>query len=285
MIEASPQRAEPLDTGSPVALSTTAGAGPHGRMPATLVVLLSVAGCLFLPDRSVENRGREPLRVESVNVAEGDTDVPLDVSIEIRFNQPLDPASLEDASMQLGSGSLRSLADVRFDALTRTLVFDPRSDLRPGLWYEFTMDAFPLSIMGTAYLDEPLQIRFGTGTETGATPAVPRPAVDFETKVWPVIGAGGCGCHSEASRAMGFVIPADPDAFLSGSVATPSREWPGWRIVDPGQHARSYLIYKLLGDERLGMPTIMGETMPPGAPLPMQDIETIRDWIEQGAGS
>jgi hypothetical protein len=240
------------------------------------------AGCLFLPDESVENRGREPLRIESVNVAEGETGLPLNVTIDVRFNQPLDPSSLDRASLSLSSGELDVAADVRFDALTRTLSFDPRSELRPDLYYEFEMDGFPLSIMGTSYQGEPLRIRFRTGT--GTVPELPQRGVDFGADVWPIIGEGGCGCHGESARAMEFVVHDEPDEFLARSVGTESREWPGWLIVDPGRHESSYLLFKLLGDERLGMPTIMGEVMPPGEPLSPEEIALVKDWIEQGAG-
>jgi hypothetical protein len=256
-------------------------------MNPTRIALLGIslaagaAGCLMLPDQAVENRGRQPLEVESINVSEGQRSVPLDTSIEIRFNQPLDPASLDDADTSLTSGSLTAPSDLRYDALRRALVLDPRSNLRETLWYTLSMEKFPLSIMGTAYLGDPLEIRFKTGIET-SSPA-PRPGVTFEDDVWPLLS--GCSCHDQESRYMDYVVIYDePSDFLEHSVSTPSREWRDWLIVDPGHHESSYLIYKLLGDERLGMPTIMGEVMPPGTPLPYEDLETIRDWIEQGAG-
>lgn len=243
----------------------------------------ALMGCLILPDTAVENRGREPLEVVSINVEDGQRDVPLDLTIELMFNQPLDPQSLDDASMSLTSGSLRYTANVRYDALRRTLVFDPRATLREDLWYTFEMDGFPLSIMGTAYLGEPIETRFRTGTTT--SPSSPRPGVGFESDVWPLLR--GCACHDQETRLMDYVILYDtPATFLESAVSTPSREWRDWLVIDPGHHDSSYLIYKLLGDDRLGLPTIMGETMPPPPypPMPMEELETIRDWIEQGAG-
>lgn len=277
-----------------VAFITTSKRTPNPSRPGTTrtggtvawlsaVAMAMACGCLFTPDRSVENRDREPLRVLSVNVQDEETDVPRNRTIEVTFNQPLDPQSLDDAKMKLASGSLRVSADVRHDALTRTLQFDPRSDLRSDLWYEFSMDGFPLSIMGTQYVNDPLEIRFRTGDGTEEDPPAPTRVV-FQEDVWPIIGAGGCACHNETSRAMEFVIHDDPESFLVGSVATGSREWPGWQVIEPGRHDSSYLIYKLLGDERLGLPTIMGDRMPPVGPaLSMDEIRIIRDWIEQGA--
>ena len=250
------------------------------RNPAAPLHSHALAGCLYLPEESVENRTRTPLAIESVSIGDGQTNVPANASIEVRFNQPLDPMSLGDASMRLASGDLFVPADVRYDALTRTLVLDPRSDLRDGLWYTFTMDGFPLSIMGTACTGDTLEVRFRAGSST--IPPLTRPAVDFEDDVWPILRS--CSCHTEETPFMEYVI-AYPSAgeFLEASVGTPSHEWHGWLVVEPGRHETSYIIYKMLGDERLGMPTIMGESMPPRSPLPMEYVETIRDWIEQGA--
>jgi hypothetical protein len=251
------------------------------RLPAVIAAATTLSGCLYLPERSVENRGREPLAVERLSVEDGAIDLPVDMNVEVTFNQPLDPESLGDASWSLTSGELSWTADVRYDALTRTLSIDPRASLRPDLWYTFGMDAFPLSIMGTAYEGEPVEVRFRTGT--GTSPPPPTTTVSFADDVWPLLR--GCACHDEESRFMDYVILYDdPATFVERSVATPSREWRSWLVVDPGHHESSYLVYKLLGDERLGLPTIMGDAMPPGAPMPIEDIETVRDWIEQGAG-
>jgi hypothetical protein len=254
----------------------------HERTPLrTALLAAALPACLYLPEHSVENQNRESLLVSSVSVEEGQTGVPRNASIQVTFNQPLDPASLSDARMSLTSGALSTAANVRYDALSRTLIYDPRWDLRAELWYTFTIEAFPLSIMGTSYRGEDVEIRFRTGTDT--VPETTRPAVTFEEDVWPILS--GCFCHDEETRFMDYVIVyPTPDEFLEHSVSTASREWNDWLVVDPGHHESSYLLYKLLGDERLGMPTIMGEVMPPGAPLPVEDLETVRDWIEQGAG-
>ncbi|MBW2262885.1 MAG: Ig-like domain-containing protein [Deltaproteobacteria bacterium] len=254
---------------------------PERNLLFTALIAAALPACLYLPEQSVENKGREPLLVTSINVEEGETGLPRNVSIEVTFNQPLDPASLSEADMSLTSGALSSAANIRYDALSRTLIYDPRYDLREDLWYTFAIETFPLSIMGTVYGGDPVQVRFRTGTDT--SPVSPRPGVAFEDDVWPILS--GCSCHDVETRFMDYVIVYDaPEEFLERSVSTPSREWNDWLVVDPGHHESSYILYKLLGDDRLGMPTIMGEVMPPGAPLPMQDLETIRDWIEQGAG-
>ncbi len=246
-----------------------------------LLVVALCPACLIRPEGTPLSRNGEPLRVLGVTPADGETGVDLLGSVEIRFSQPLDPASLDRTKVKLSSGSLSWSVDVRYDAIERTIVVDPRSQLRPDLWYDLEMDGFPLSIMGTEYLGEPVSTSFRTGTI--ATPEPLQPSVSFEEDVWPILQV--CACHGQESPYMDFVVLEDtPDGFLAGSVATPSREWPGWLVIDPGHHETSYLVYKLVGDDRLGLPTIMGDSMPPGAPMSMEDIEIVRDWIEMGAG-
>jgi hypothetical protein len=50
------------------------------------------------------------------------------------------------------------------------------------------------------------------------------------------------------------------------------------RLVEEGDPATSYLVYKMLGD-----PHVWGEVMPPEGPLPVGQIGLVSDWILAGA--
>jgi hypothetical protein len=64
-------------------------------------------------------------------------------------------------------------------------------------------------------------------------------------------------------------------------VGVPSQEVPERFRVTAGNAAESYLYMKLAGD-----PRILGERMPfGGAPLPAEQLEAIRLWIENGAAN
>jgi len=265
--------------------------GAPPGFPLLLLALLTLiaTACLVLESDPVEQMDRPPLALAGSNISEGQEDVPRDTRVELVFNQPLDPATLAGAELKLESGGLTVGGKRDYDLLARKVVFTPPGNLRRNLWYRFKLTKAPLSIMGTRAEENEISILFKTGEQTG-TPRPPSPAaVDFAGELFPLF-ASSCGaCHGPFNPMMGARFAYDtPEEFLAGAVATGSKEWKGWRIVDPGRHETSYLMYKLLGDDRLGLPTVTGATMPPppdNDPLPLEAIEKVRDWIEQGAGS
>lgn len=246
----------------------------------------TLSSCLELPDRPVEQLDRPALIATGSNIQDLQENVPRDVHVELSFNQPLDPLSLEDTDISLESGELTVGGRTKYDLLRRTITFEPSNSLRGNLWYKFILKNPPYSIMGTASRQDEINILFRTGEELSQEePPEPAP-VDFETEIYPAFTAN-CTCHSRVNPLLDaqFVF-GTPEEFLHGAVATGSKEWKSWQIISPGSHERSYLMYKLLGDERLGLPTITGERMPPPptAALAMDTIETVKVWIEQGAG-
>ena len=250
------------------------------------VAIASLSSCLKLPDSPVEQLDRPPLVVMGSNIEDLQENVPRDVRIELSFNQPLDPLSLERTDISIKSGELTVGGRTKYDLLRRTLTFEPSSNLRGNLWYKFVLKNPPYSIMGTASRQEEINMLFRTGEElSGEYPPAPAP-VDFESEIYPAFTAN-CACHSQVNPLLDVqFIFNTPEEFLHGAVATDSKEWQNWQIISPGSHEKSYLMYKLLGDERLGLPTITGERMPPPplAALAEDTIETVKNWIEQGAG-
>jgi hypothetical protein len=64
-------------------------------------------------------------------------------------------------------------------------------------------------------------------------------------------------------------------------VQIPSMEMPTMRRVEPGDPDRSYLYHKITGTQAdVGG---SGDPMPKGGRLSDAEIQTIRDWIAQGA--
>ena len=62
------------------------------------------------------------------------------------------------------------------------------------------------------------------------------------------------------------------------TVGVDSNELSGFKRVDPGNAADSYLYMKLAGD-----PRIVGERMPFGGMLTTAEIEAVKQWIDAGA--
>ena len=87
------------------------------------------------------------------------------------------------------------------------------------------------------------------------------------------------GCHSSGSASGGLVL-ASGQAF-SNLVNVPSTGVPSLDRVEPGDPERSYLIKKLRGDA-----DISGSRMPQGGPpLSSNQIDSIIQWIENGASN
>ena len=83
-------------------------------------------------------------------------------------------------------------------------------------------------------------------------------------------------CHVGAGAPQGLRLD-ELNAF-GDLVNVPSREVPALLRVEPFDPDRSYLVQKIEGT------AAVGAQMPPGGPpLPVEDIQLIRDWIADGA--
>lgn len=107
-----------------------------------------------------------------------------------------------------------------------------------------------------------------------ADPTQPMDTVHFSSEVLPIFEAHCWVCHPP----MGNGMDLSPTNAYNELVNVTSANWaPAMRVV-PGDPEASVLWNKVTFSEvyGLGMP-------PSGAALTMQDLETIRIWIEQGA--
>ena len=83
------------------------------------------------------------------------------------------------------------------------------------------------------------------------------------------------GCHSGEQPAAGLSLEGD---FATRIVGVDSGQRPDFKLVDPGNPNKSYLLIKVRGDDE-----IISQQMPPGAPLSAEQVEIIRAWIASGA--
>ena len=83
------------------------------------------------------------------------------------------------------------------------------------------------------------------------------------------------GCHSGGEPQAGLSLEGD---FAARIVGVTSGQRPDFKLVDPGNPDGSYLLIKVRGDDE-----IVSQQMPPGAPLPAEQVEIIRAWIAAGA--
>lgn len=86
-------------------------------------------------------------------------------------------------------------------------------------------------------------------------------------------------CHRGASAPFGLDFTAGQT--LGNVVGVASAERPDFDRVEPRNPTDSYVYMKVAGDLRIG-----GDPMPPqnlAPPLTAQQLELLRQWIEQGA--
>ncbi|MCY4604041.1 MAG: hypothetical protein OXE49_07400 [Gemmatimonadetes bacterium] len=83
------------------------------------------------------------------------------------------------------------------------------------------------------------------------------------------------GCHSGGEPAADLSLEGD---FAARIVGVDSGQRPDFKLVDPGNPNKSYLLIKVRGDDE-----IISQQMPPGNPLPAEQVEIIRAWIASGA--
>ena len=83
------------------------------------------------------------------------------------------------------------------------------------------------------------------------------------------------GCHSGGEPAADLSLEGD---FASRIVGVDSGQRPDFKLVDPGNPNKSYLLIKVRGDDEM-----VSRQMPPGSPLSAEQVEIIRAWIASGA--
>jgi hypothetical protein len=84
-------------------------------------------------------------------------------------------------------------------------------------------------------------------------------------------------CKSCHGGAGGFGFDDDKNSFFEATLNMPSNDRSDESYIVPFEPDASYLFRKLTGEN------ISGGIMPTSGPLPAEDVELIRKWIEQGA--
>jgi hypothetical protein len=100
----------------------------------------------------------------------------------------------------------------------------------------------------------------------------------MDTDVQPLLNSNCTSCHSGSSPSFGLDWSSG-NAWDSSYLVNSSHN-SSYNIVEPGDADNSWMIIKLEGDQGSGN----GDQMPKGGtPLSKADIDTIRDWIDDGA--
>lgn len=234
-----------------------------------------VASCTYAGGAPGDRESALALRFERSLPVAGARDVPLDATFDLYFSGPLAPEAEREGSVALRSGLVHSSLRLRVDLLENRLRARPDVLLRPNLDYTLEVQT-ELPALDGSRLVQPVRLIFTTGIgRTPPTIAAPAPQATALQPLW----AARCvdGCHATTGPRAGLDL-SSPASALRDLRGVRSAQL-GLQRVAPGDHARSYLLRKLLpGAPRRGLP------MPPtGAPLERDEMRRIADWIDGGA--
>lgn len=115
----------------------------------------------------------------------------------------------------------------------------------------------------------------GGGMEDRGGPVKSDPS--FADDIYPIFESGGCnsvGCHGSGEG--GLYTRTVQEAYTNlVNVTSPNS---GEVLVIPGDDNASYLVKKLENRQSVGLLMPFG-----GPPLPVNDIQNVRNWIKRGA--
>ena len=271
----------------------------------------------------------DPAADVNYNTPTPDCPVPTDVAIELRFDRFLLPGGALTQGIYLYSGNPPAngvALSVAYDLIERVLVLHPARDLHPNTLYTVEIPPSTKLSQGVWAFDHapleagavPLRFSFSTGSGPSVHPAEVVPAPDTCDTIAQGALSTCAGCHVttpadgstpklsppmglDLSSARGLYYTAvshvahqteTADSIASVGVQTPVRFGEQMNIVDPGNPATSYLLYKLLQKPenfRLGpdeatctipyhSPVAEGGCTPPDP----AEINRLREWFVHG---
>ena len=91
--------------------------------------------------------------------------------------------------------------------------------------------------------------------------------VDFSRDVKPILKSNCYGCHGPSQQMNNFRLDRRRDAMRGGTIV----------MIAPGSSQSSHLYLRLISEDHIGAP------MPPTGTLPKEQVEIIKNWIDQGA--
>ncbi|MDY0002922.1 MAG: hypothetical protein RBU30_16605 [Polyangia bacterium] len=242
---------------------------------------LFFAGCLFPSDRdSFGDQHPPPLVPLATSPRSGEERVSRNQTIRFFFDGRVHPDSLGTQTLALTTGSSVIRCSRRVDLLDCSADLLPQDTLRPSLLYRAI--ARDLRSVAGGAQSEPVELLFVTGDATSTAPAAPAPELGL--LVAEVFAPRCASCHSGYQPPSGLDLSTEA-AARETLLGRESLYQPGVRLVSPGRHAASYLLWKLLA-----LPGIWGDPMPPrtASSWPTdrscgtldQDLRRIAAWVD-----
>ena len=245
-----------------------------------LLTCVAVAGCTYL-----DQPGPLPVRRQGLHIVRsvppsGARQVGLRSALTVYLNVAPAPESIGASDVRLQTGTTEVTGEVRVDLLDRSLRFTPREPLRPELEYRLLVSHQVRGLDGSSFERSQL-LELTTGSRTNDDPPESPPlrapsAIELQP-LWNARCAAGCHEGASARARLDLSSPSAARASLRGVRST---ELPALLRVAPGDHARSYLIRKLLAEHGF-----VGLPMPPSDATRLSPLELrqVADWIDGGA--
>lgn len=206
----------------------------------------------------------------------GAIDVCRGSTLKIFFNHAPAARSVVAAHVRVFAGLDEIIGGLKVDLLDRLIRFIPTEPLGADLRHQIYLHPDLQGIEGTT-LGERVVFSFTTGTSTRTPSSVPTPSVSTKEvlAIWEETGCAGC--HGAAAP-RGGVDLTSVESVETSLVGAPSALDGRQRVV-PGDHAKSYLMLKLLGEGGF-----VGYPMPPGGPrLGRFQLRQVANWIDSRA--
>ena len=200
--------------------------------------------------------------------------------MELGFDDHLDGRSVSRSRFSLTSGAINMWLMTYYEPVDGVVKVWTSGSLRRNLTYELEIKEGLLGLDGEEVA--PGRAMYFT---TGEALTEPEPFVrySYSSHVEPLLDSRCASCHGGSGPMAGLDLSSAEGVFSTAS-GVPAEGWSGWERVAPSKPGESYLMYKILGDERITgspMPRSMDEEDP--APLDVDDQRMLSNWIAGGA--
>jgi len=217
---------------------------------------------------------RAPFTVVATYPEDGAQEVLRDAPLDIFFSEMPDPDSLGRAVFTLRSGNVHFTGGFTVDLMERRVRYIPARALPPHLEMHAVLLGTIRALDGRE-LGQDIEWHFVTGDQLSEPQPAPAPVTLSE--IGPVLAAQCASCHAGSWAYRGLDL-SSPEVAYQSLVAKRSAERPELFLVAPSDNSRSYLVRKLLA-----APRIVGDPMPPEAPLDAEALRRIVRWVDDGA--
>ena len=220
-------------------------------------------------------------KIISVTPESGTENVNRRPIIRISFDRSIDAASLDAGTVRLYSGPSGHWLTSYYNPFKRQVVVWPGGFLlRQSTW----VTELRSGLLGTN--GQPVKPEVVTEFRTGDDVLFDTPYTlrSFTDEIMPIFENRCTSCHGGSDALAGLRLDTE-SGISETAISQPALGRPNWDIITPTQPGRSYLLYKLIGDD-----DVPGERMPrtldedeTAEPLLDGEKEALLDWITTGA--